>query len=145
MQLSFKGKDMKRTVTALSAIILAGCATWGQFDEGLDALLNMPLSTAIDRLGYPSGERTVAGRRLVEWGRSTNGAMYMPTTATTYGTVNTNRGFGSYSGTTTGGTFMPVNYNCNVTLEVDQDDIIRRYQYEGNLGGCERYIRALKR
>lgn len=136
---------MRKIVSLLAvAATTAGCATWGQFDEGLNALMNKPLSTAIEKLGYPSGERTIAGRRLVEWGRSQNTAMYMPTTTTTYGTVNTNRGFGTYSGTTTGGTFIPMNYNCTVILEVDQNDIVRRYQYEGNLGGCASYIDALK-
>lgn len=121
-----------------------GCATWGQFDKGLDNLVGSPISAAIDRIGYPNTEQTIAGTKVYRWGRSSQGAIYTPTTSTTYGTVSTARGFGTYSATTNGGYMTPVNYNCNLTLVVDENEIIRRYQYEGNLGGCQAYIKALK-
>lgn len=125
----------------MGTVLLSGCATWGQLDEGLDSLINQPISTAIDRIGYPNSDQMIAGRKIYRWGNSQQSAMYVPTSSYTYGTVGANT---PYSATTTGGTYVPVNYNCSIALEVDANEIIRRYQYNGNLGGCGSYIKALK-
>lgn len=136
---------MKKYLVALSVFALAGCATWGQMKTGLDSLLDQPLSVAIDRIGYPTGEQTIAGRKLYRWGSSQQSAMYMPTSTTTTGSVGTGMTYRPFSATTYGGTYVPVNYNCEIILEVDSNDIIKRYQYNGNLGGCGPYIKALKK
>jgi len=34
---------------------------------------------------------------------------------------------------------------CSITLEVDSFNVIKKYDYEGNADGCERYIKALKK
>lgn len=123
---------------------LAGCTTWGQMDDGLTSLQGQPLDTAVRILGYPSGEQTIAGRRLVVWSSQSTGMMYMPQTATTYGTAYTAGGYANYNQTTNYATMVPLNNQCKITMEVDGSDIITGYNYDGNMGGCSRYIRALK-
>lgn len=130
---------------AAVAATLTGCVTFGQMNQGLDALVGQPLDTAVNVLGYPSGERTIAGRHLVQWGRSAQGFMPVVNTAQTFGTVAANRGWGSYSGTTTSTSYVPVSYNCSITLQVDMTDRVSGYQYNGNIGGCGAYIKRLNR
>lgn len=137
-----------RTITlcvGLGALLLGGCATWGQFDKGMNALQGRPLDDAINVFGMPSGERTISGRRYIQWGRSSSGFVPVTTPSTTYGNVNVGRAYGNYSSTTYSTSYVPVNYNCSVTMEVDENDRIMRGQYEGNLGGCEGYIKRLNR
>lgn len=136
---------MKKIMMAAAVLAMTGCASWGDMKAGLDGLLDRPISAAIDRIGYPSSEQTIAGRKIYRWGASSQSAMYMPSTTTTTGSVGTGLGYRPFSATTTGGTYIPVSYNCEIVMEVDANDIIKRYQYNGNLGGCEPYINALKK
>jgi hypothetical protein len=101
---------VKKIAIALSPLLLAACVTPGQFREGIDSLNGKPVSVAVDKLGLPTSEQTVAGMRLVKWS--------------------------VVSGS---------EYQCTVTLQIDDQNIIRRGSGDGNLGGCENYIRALKR
>lgn len=136
---------MKRVVIGLVAVIsLAGCATFGQLETGLNSLIGQDLSVAVAQLGFPSAEREVAGMRLVEWGRSNNATFAMPTSSTTTGYVQSGNRTANYSATTMSSTPVTMNFQCHITLQVDSANIVRRYQYEGNLGGCQPYIRALK-
>lgn len=123
---------------------LAGCTTWGQMNDGLAALQGQPLDSAIRVLGYPSGEQTIAGRRLVVWSSQSTGMMYMPQTATTYGNVYAPSGFASYNQTTSYGTMVPLHHQCKITMEVDAANTITGYSYDGNMGGCSRYIKSLQ-
>lgn len=123
---------------------LAGCATFGQLETGLNSLIGQDLSVAVAQLGFPSAEREVAGMRLVEWGRSNNATFAMPTSSTTTGYVQSGNRTANYSATTMSSTPVTMNFQCHITLQVDSSNVVRRYQYEGNLGGCQPYIRALK-
>ncbi|MBG7619367.1 hypothetical protein I5R65_07815 [Herbaspirillum sp. AP02] len=136
---------MQKFALIITAAALTGCATWGQLDDGLKGLLGQPIDVAINKIGYPNSEQTIAGRKLYRWGSSSQQMAYMPTTTTTNGYAGVGSGFTPYSSTTTGGTFVPLNYTCQITLEVDAKQIIQRYQADGNLGGCEPYIKALKK
>jgi len=100
---------MKRLIGFFVVLALEGCVTPGQFQDRLTALHGQPLSVAIDKLGLPTTEQTVAGLHLIRWS-----------------VVSGNE------------------YQCTLTLQVDEHDIIRKHSADGNLGGCERYIRALK-
>lgn len=135
---------MKKTISVIAMLGLTGCATWGQLDEGLDSLVGRPLDVAITKLGYPATEQTIAGRKLYRWGNSTQGMAYMPSTTTTSGILGVGARAVPYTATTDGGSYVPVSYACNLTLATNSAGIVISYQYEGNLGGCERYINALK-
>lgn len=136
---------MKQILALLTLLALTGCATWSQMDQGLASLRGKPLDRAIKVLGYPSGEQNIAGKRLIVWARNATQTMYHPQTATTYGNVYSGGVMGTYSQTTTYGTYVPVTYACNITLEVDSSDTIVAYQYQGNIGGCAPYIRSLEK
>ncbi len=66
-------------------------------------------------------------------------------TAQSFGTVNSSAGWGTFSGMTTQTSYVPVNYNCSITLQVDISNRISGYEYNGNIGGCGGYIRRLNR
>jgi uncharacterized protein YceK len=136
---------MKKLPVGLAiAALLTGCATLGQLESGLNNMLGQDLSVAVAQLGFPNAERNVAGMRLVEWGRSNAATIAIPTTSTTNGYVQSGNRFANYSATTTSTTPMTLNFQCHITMQVDTNNIIRRFQYEGNLGGCAPYIRAMK-
>ena len=48
-------------------------------------------------------------------------------------------------GTTTQNQMVPVNYNCLIKLVADSSGILRRWEYDGNLGGCSGYIERLNK
>lgn len=135
---------MKKTISVIAMLGLTGCATWGQLDEGLTALVGKPVTAAIEKIGYPNTEQTIAGRKLYRWGSSSQGVISMPTQTTTTGSVGTGLGYRPYTATTYGNAMVPVSYQCTLTLVVNAQDVIIDYGYDGNLGGCERYINALK-
>lgn len=127
-------------------LVLCGCVTWAQMDAGLQRLHGRPLSAAIDRLGYPSGERDVAGMKLVTWSTRNSGTMYLPQTATGQATAyNPYTGYTTYTTTTSYLAPMAYNYQCEITMHVNEGGIIVGTQYQGNMGGCSSYIKALDR
>jgi hypothetical protein len=135
----------RNIIVTVVAVILSGCVTLDQFDRGLSALVGKPLTTATDVLGYPSGERNVAGMRLVQWGRSTSGYMPITTPVQTYGTVTTPSGYGLYNATSNQTTYVPFSYQCSVTLRVNSAGTVIGYSYDGGVSGCKTYIERLNR
>lgn len=114
-------------------------------DTGLQGLHGQTLSAAVSKLGYPSGESRVAGMRLVTWSSSSSTVMFMPQANATYGNVYGPGGVATYNQTTTGTMAIPMQGMCAITLQVDDGDVIRGHQYDGNMLGCERYIKALNK
>nr|WP_198982706.1 hypothetical protein [Herbaspirillum sp. ASV7] len=100
---------MKKSISVVALLSLAGCVTFGQMHDGLTALKGQPLSAAIAKIGLPSSESTVAGMRVVKWKAA-----------------NTSE------------------WPCEITMQVDDRNIIQAAEGQGNIGGCERYIKALK-
>lgn len=138
---------MKRhaAVAVTLSALLAGCATWGDMDKGLSALHGSNLAAAVSVLGYPSSESRVAGMRQVIWSSSNSGVMYVPQSSTTTGSAFGTGGFANYTATTSYMAPMAYNYACTIILRVSDQDVILGHQYQGNMGGCEPYIKALKR
>ncbi|WP_334028925.1 hypothetical protein [Burkholderia orbicola] len=128
-----------------STCMLVGCVSFGQMEKGLDALRNQPVSTAVQVLGYPTGEREAAGLKIVHWGRQQTGLMPMTSFGqnSAYGTVGTTPF--SYTGTSTSTQYVPMNFNCDIDLAIGPGGFIQGYQYSGNIGGCSSYIKALNR
>lgn len=130
----------KLTVAALIGVAgLAGCTTFGQLNESLDAMMGRDLREAIAALGYPSGQLQLLGDTVYVWSTSSSGAMVLPTSSTTSGTVGTK----SFYGTTTGSQVIPYNYACTIKLAVGPDSRLKHWEYDGNMGGCERVIKRL--
>lgn len=136
---------MKKAVCLITSLALTGCVTWSQFDDGLNALVGQPINAAIAKIGYPNTEQIIAGQKVYRWGTSSQGLISMPSQTTTIGSVGTGLGYRPYTATTYGSTMVPVSYQCTLTIVADEQEVIRNYGYDGNLGGCERYINALKK
>jgi hypothetical protein len=102
--------------------------------------VGQPFDLAIAKLGYPAGQMKVGDDTVYGWGR--NFTMNMPQyrTATTNGYV----GSTAYTGTTGYMASVPVQYQCDIKIAVGPDNIIKSWQYDGNIGGCGAYASALK-
>ncbi|WP_157668145.1 hypothetical protein [Croceicoccus marinus] len=124
-----------------AALLLGGCTTFSNMENGLNVLMGQPIQVAFDNLGYPSGQMKVGDDTVYGWGR--NFTMNMPTTSTaqTFGTVGTT----PYSGTTTATSWTPTQYSCDVKIIAGPDGIIKDWQYNGNMGGCEAFAKPLGR
>ena len=96
----------------------------------MNARMGQPVSTLIDDLGFPSQQVNIAGRKAYVWSTSRR--------------VNTLQQTTGFGGTPTLVTGPAVEYECEITVEVDQNDIMRDWSSEGNRGGCERYAKALR-
>jgi len=132
-----------RKITLICVLIsFAGCMSmsWEPMDEGLAALQGRHLDAAIDVLGLPSNERQIAGRKLFVWSTTSTGLLFNPATSTTSG----NFGTVPYSQITNFSSFTPVGYECEISLQVDEQNVIQRFQYSGNLGGCRVYMERLR-
>jgi hypothetical protein len=132
-------RSFKVAAAAVLALVAAGCATFGQLETGLAALVGRNEREAFNALGYPNGKQEFGGDVVYVWGRSTSGTVFIPQTARTTGYVGTTPVYG----TTTTNQAIPVNYNCTIKIITGTDGVIRSWEYDGNLGGCRGYIERL--
>jgi hypothetical protein len=131
---------MKRIITLfIVALSFGGCVS-KNMNEGLQSLMGQNIHAAIDRIGYPDVQQVILGDKVYVWGVSQNAVMPMTNTNFTSGSVG---GVPVY-GTTTSTSYVPVNYNCKIQIATDANDIMKRYQWSGNMGGCAHYANALK-
>ena len=84
----------------------------------------------ISQWGYPHEEQVIAGRKLLIWHR--NAQILMPGVANTYGSTNVVGNTGIYSGITTFSGGGVISANCVRKLEVDANNRIMSWQWEGN-------------
>jgi len=68
----------------------------------------------------------------------------MPTQSSTSGTVSSGTSTGTYSGSSTIWVPTTANYNCKITIEVDESNNIINNDWSGNRGGCEMYSKAFR-
>jgi hypothetical protein len=130
---------MKGLWKLLSVVLLTGCATFGQLEEGLNSLIGKPDSEAFAVLGYPSSKQEFGNDTVYTWYENRSGTMFIPQVATTRGHV----GYTPVAGTTTYTQAVPVNYNCQIKLIAGGNGILKQGGYSGNIGGCTPYINLL--
>ena len=126
-----------RYLALMMAVALAGCALEAVRDR-MAGYRGQPVSALIDKLGIPTEERVIAGRKVYIWSTSRNMVLPITNTSTTSGYVGTT----PYYGTTTTPSYMPINANCSIQLTTDSRGVITRYQWEGNQPGCRLYARG---
>lgn len=138
MKIDCKGMLVGMAMIACS--ILQGCATT-KIQNGMNALLGKPADQLFQYIGYPDSETRVAGRRLLIYRNS--GTIYVPQTKTakTQGTVYGTGGTATYSGTTSYQGSQAINLECELKVEVNDDNLIQSWSLYGNEGGCQRYSR----
>src|SRR5262245_16704061 len=91
-------------------------------DRVMESWKGAPLDAVIAQWGYPHQEQTIAGRKIYRWSYSKT--FVMPSTTT--GTVTA---YGINTMTTGGGV---IRGDCVRTLEVNELNIVVRWQWEGN-------------
>lgn len=121
------------------AVLVSGCATFGQLERGLNILQGQNVQTAFTVLGYPSGKQEFSKDTVYYWQVSNSGSIILPQTSTTTGYV----GMIPVYGSTTYSQVIPVNYNCLIKLVTDDKGMIKTWEYNGNYAGCANYIRNL--
>ncbi len=119
----------KVMVLCLTTLIFSGAVGAAGMDSTMKAVLNswvgQNINTVIDKWGYPSEEKTIAGRKLYYWRQ--DGTFYAPTE--TSGTVNT-YGNTSYINALSYGGAQSV--SCTRILEVDSEEVVKTGQWQGN-------------
>ena len=137
---------MKKLFLFISLLIFSARTTFEDIDKGLASYYGQHINSLISKIGYPNAQNNIAGRKLYIWDSRQTVSYSMPMTSYNSGTVNTfSGGYGSYTGTTTNWVPMVANYFCTITVEVNSSETIIASQFNGNIGGCERYARAFKR
>jgi hypothetical protein len=125
------------------AVCMSACA-FNALNEGLPRLINEPVERAVEVLGLPNQRMDMGSFSVYVWDTSYSATIpvYQTSTSTTTGTVGTVPVYGT---TTTGRTnYVPVQYQCQIKLQVDSFNIVKRWEYFGNQGGCQRYVGGLK-
>ncbi|MEQ3745797.1 MAG: hypothetical protein ABNH53_06110 [Henriciella sp.] len=133
-------KTIYGAAIAASFLGLQACTTFSDLEAGLSDLTGQPQTVAFDRLGYPDNQMEVGEDKVYFWGYSNSFSLTTPTTQTTTGYV----GGTPFSANTTGYQTNNYNYNCSIKLIVGPDEIVKRWEYQGNIGGCSQYVKRLK-
>ncbi|WP_232037694.1 hypothetical protein [Serratia rubidaea] len=128
-----------RSLILATTLLLTGCVTFGQMDNGLDSLVGKNKDVAFRVLGYPGQVQDFDGDKVYTWANSTSGVAMYSAPQTTYGNV----GGTSFYGTTTQTNAVPVEYSCKIQIITGGDGVIKDYNYDGSIGGCESYIHRL--
>ena len=123
---------MKKIAFTLFISMLLGLPVNAGTKEFMETCLNSWLGYTIDDViavwGYPSDERTIAGKHLLYWTYSSD--IYIPQSSYS----NVNKSYNSanvYTSTYGGYTITEV---CNATLEVDDNNKIIKWEWSGD--GC---------
>lgn len=132
------------SIVIFCGFILSGCA-FSTLDKGLPLLLGEPIERAVDVLGFPNSSMDMAGYKIYVWDNRYNSTIPIVTTntATTTGSVGTIPVYGTTMSTNTN--FVPVTYQCQIKLSVDEYGKISRWEYSGNQGGCRYYANGIER
>ncbi len=141
---------MKRLFKLLSAavvtITLVGCSTFEDIEAGLDRYAGRHVDTLIDLIGFPSYVNNFGERTIYVWDSSQTISYSMPQTVYHSGTLNTwGGGAGSYGGTSTVMVPTTAHYFCKIIAEVDKAQNIIGWEYDGNIGGCQRYAKLFNK
>jgi len=123
---------MNRLLLSLvAAMVLTACA-YSTLDKGLPLLVGKPIDTAVNVLGLPNQKMQNGSYSVYVWDNRFSSTIPLYNTST--------------AGTTTTSTIndVPVEYHCQIKLQVDATNIIQRWEYFGNQGGCQNYANGLK-
>jgi hypothetical protein len=128
--------------SAAAMLVLTGCAASGMkiLDAGLTSLVGQPIQTAYNRLGYPNGTQTMNGDTFYIWSTNRNVVMPVNQTGSAYGSVGTT----PFQVNSTVPQMVPMNFNCTIRVITGSDNVVKSWDYQGNAGGCQGYVRSLK-
>jgi hypothetical protein len=117
----------KQILVLVNLLTLCACSGGaGTMDGIMKSWQGAPLDAAIAQWGYPHQEQVIAGHKIYRWFYTKSAAI----PATTSGTVTQVGNTAFVSATTSGGGVMQG--SCTRILEVDDRNVIIRWQWEGN-------------
>lgn len=124
-------------------LLVSGCA--GQIlNDGLPYLLGKSIHSAVNVLGLPSAKTTIGNYTIYEWTNAHSAVVPLTTPSTTYTAGNVGSTSVNASSTSYNTNYIPVNNVCTIKLAVNSDDIIYRWEFRGNQGGCQYYANGVK-
>lgn len=126
--------------TSLAVASCQTALTEKTMGDGLRALKGAHYQKAIDALGIPTSERTIADKKIYRWSTGWSESLTLPT-------VSTGRGFAGATPitTTTYGTQTTSHaHDCYVDISTNQKGIIEQTEYEGTVQGCQKYVKRLQ-
>lgn len=129
---------------AFAITLFPGCITNQAFSERLNSLVGEPIEEAISKLGYPTGERRVAGHHVYVWSVDRSETIFVPQQSYASGYSTGRYGMTTYHATATTMQALPVNYACEIDLEVDMENRVKSFQFSGNQGGCRPFYYRLR-
>lgn len=128
-------RSMTWRLVLCTAGLLNGCATVSVHQDmtaGLQRLVGQDIQDAIERLGYPEGQRTVAGDLVYTWHlKSWEGAMYIPRAAAL---VEGESEPAPLPTTPQVHGPAPFRGSCDIEIATGRGGRIKGYQWEGNRG-----------
>lgn len=131
----------RATLMIVVLSVVSACSTFSDIEQGLSGFVGRPADHVFAALGFPEGEQRIAGQTVYVWGNAFSMTLPQTNTATTTGYVGTT----PYSGTTSYTSSTTYNYNCTIRVMVDERNIVRRWDYQGNIGGCSQFASMLNR
>lgn len=131
-----------KTLLVLAVLLLSGCtALVGRaLEQRMQPMIGQDIHAVIQRLGYPAGERVIAGDTIYSWSTDRHQAMTLPSTSTTTGNVNGE----PFYATTTGTQTTDWHYECLIEVATGTDGRVKSFQWQGNAIGCAPYAERLK-
>ena len=130
-----------KTITLISLAALSSCVTMESAKPAMDAMKGKPISAAIDKLGYPDGQMNIAGKKVYVWNTNSTESYLVPDNTTTTTWVN-----GSPVHATSYGTRSEsFELQCKLKVIASEADVIEKWEWEGNVGGCEVYAMRLQK
>ncbi|WP_176322436.1 hypothetical protein [Burkholderia vietnamiensis] len=133
---------MKKAIL-IALVPLVACTGMESLRTGWEQMRGKPVDVAIEKLGVPQSERTIAGHHVYTWTTSHTVPLYDQTVGVTTGSANLPAGQAMYSSLTTTGGFTPTNLSCKIDIEVDRDNLMRKLYYDGSIGGCAAFADRL--
>jgi hypothetical protein len=135
---------MKHLLAAVVAVLVSACAL-STLNKGLPYLVGKPIDAAVNVLGLPNQRMEVGPYNVYVWDNrfSSTIPLYNTSTSRTTGSVGTVPVYGTTTTSTVN--YVPVQHQCQIKLQVDSNNIIQRWEYFGNQGGCQYYANGLKR
>lgn len=129
---------MKKTII-FGTLLLSGCAGMEQLDSGLNAFKGRTSGEIFQVLGYPDRQQTFDNITVYTWHRTVSGVSMYSVPQTVYGRTDKKR----FSATVTETQYVPVNYSCRIQIGAGHTGIIKNYSWDGDMNGCDIYIRRL--
>lgn len=118
-----------KTVIALVALLVAGCATQKGYEEILNTWINQPESDLVASWGAPDATYEAGGDKFLTYSNSRSG--YVPAVQPNYQTtVIGNTAYTNAIGGVPGHSYM---ISCKTTFRV-RNGAVRSWSHEGN--GC---------